>query len=46
MQLETMGAQFEFLSYGDKETFYGANVTATPQHHLLYGGLLWIPNRG
>jgi phosphoribosyl 1,2-cyclic phosphodiesterase len=38
IQLETMGAQFEFLSYGDNETFYGANVTAMPQHHLFTGG--------
>ena len=36
--LETMGAQFEFLSYGDKETLYEANVTVTPQHHLFWGG--------
>jgi phosphoribosyl 1,2-cyclic phosphodiesterase len=38
IRLETMGAQFEFLSYGDKETIYGANVTVTPQHHLFKGG--------
>jgi phosphoribosyl 1,2-cyclic phosphodiesterase len=36
--LEAMGAQFEFLTYGDKETFYGANVTATPQYHKFMGG--------
>lgn len=36
--LDTMGAQFEFLSYGDKETLYEANVTVTPQHHLFWGG--------
>jgi phosphoribosyl 1,2-cyclic phosphodiesterase len=38
LRLEAMGAQFEFLSYGDKETIYGANVTVTPQHHLFAGG--------
>ena len=38
IDLETMGAEFEFLSYGDKETIYGANVTAIPQHHIFIGG--------
>ena len=38
IELDNMGAQFEFLTYGDKETFYGANVTATPQHHMYMGG--------
>ena len=38
VELEAMGAQFEFLTYGDKETIYGANVTVTPQHHLFLGG--------
>ena len=38
LRLEAMGAQFEFLSYGDKEAIYGANVTVTPQHHLFVGG--------
>ena len=27
VDLETMGAHFEFLTYGDKETIYGATVT-------------------
>ena len=36
--LDAMGAQFEFLSYGDEETFYGAKVTAVPQHHKIPGG--------
>ena len=36
--LDNMGAQFEFLSGRDKETFYGAKVTATPQHHKFRGG--------
>jgi phosphoribosyl 1,2-cyclic phosphodiesterase len=36
--LDTMGANFEFLTYGDKESFYGALVTAAPQYHLQEGG--------
>ena len=38
VKLDSMGAQFEFLSYGDKETFYDAKVTAAPQHHKFAGG--------
>jgi phosphoribosyl 1,2-cyclic phosphodiesterase len=38
VELDTMGAQFEFLAYGDKETFYGANVTAAAQYHKFRGG--------
>ena len=38
VELDAMGAQFEFLTYGDKETFYGANVTAIPQYHKYIGG--------
>ena len=38
VELTAMGAQFEFLSLGDKETFYGATVTATPQFHKMRGG--------
>ena len=33
-----MGAQFEFLTHGDMETFYGAKVTVAPQHHKFNGG--------
>ncbi|MEP7142051.1 MAG: MBL fold metallo-hydrolase [Ferruginibacter sp.] len=36
--LDTMSAQFEFLTYGDRETFYGADVTAAPQYHKFSGG--------
>jgi len=36
--LETMGAHFEFITYGDKEKLFGAVVTAAPQHHLSVGG--------
>jgi phosphoribosyl 1,2-cyclic phosphodiesterase len=38
VRLEAMGAQFDFLSLGDKATFYGAVVTAAPQHHKFPGG--------
>jgi phosphoribosyl 1,2-cyclic phosphodiesterase len=36
--LDMMGAQFEFLTYGDKEQLFGAWVTAMPQHHIYPGG--------
>jgi phosphoribosyl 1,2-cyclic phosphodiesterase len=36
--LETMGAHFEFLTYGDKETFFGAIVKTVAQNHLYVGG--------
>jgi len=38
VQLDAMGARFEFLTYGDKKTFYGATVTAAPQFHKYLGG--------
>jgi phosphoribosyl 1,2-cyclic phosphodiesterase len=38
VKLDAMGAQFEFLSLGDKETFYGATVTVIPQYHKIPGG--------
>jgi phosphoribosyl 1,2-cyclic phosphodiesterase len=38
VELNAMGAQFEFLSLGDKETFYGATVTVMPQYHKMPGG--------
>jgi phosphoribosyl 1,2-cyclic phosphodiesterase len=38
VELDAMGAQFEFLSYEDKETFYAAKVIAAPQHHKFVGG--------
>jgi phosphoribosyl 1,2-cyclic phosphodiesterase len=38
VSLESMGATFDFLSHGDEETFYGAKVTAAPQHHKVPGG--------
>jgi len=36
--LERMGANFEFVTYGENETIFGASVKATPQHHLYFGG--------
>jgi phosphoribosyl 1,2-cyclic phosphodiesterase len=36
--LSKMGAQFEFYSYGDKETIYGAKVTSVAQYHKYRGG--------
>lgn len=38
VKLETMGAHFEFLTYGEKETLYGAIVTTVAQHHKYVGG--------
>ena len=38
VELDTMGAQFEFLTVGDKETFYGATVKCIPQYHMFPGG--------
>jgi phosphoribosyl 1,2-cyclic phosphodiesterase len=36
--LETMGANFEFITYGDKEQLYGATILSLPQHHLVPSG--------
>ncbi len=38
IQMEKMGAQFEFLSYGDKEVIQGARVTSIPQFHKQSAG--------
>ncbi len=38
VQLDAMGAQFEFLSLRDKEIFFGATVTSVPQYHIYRGG--------
>lgn len=38
VHLDAMGAQFEFLTYGDKETLFGADVTTVAQHHRHAGG--------
>lgn len=38
IQMDTMGAKFEFFSYGDKETIYGANVKSIAQYHKYMGG--------
>ena len=38
IQMETMGAEFEFYAYGEQETIYGAHVRSIPQHHKHIGG--------
>ena len=38
VQMDAMGAHFEFYSYGEKETIYGAHVTSIPQFHKFRGG--------
>ncbi|MEO8853040.1 MAG: MBL fold metallo-hydrolase [Ginsengibacter sp.] len=38
IQMEKMGAQFEFFSYGDKEVIKGAKVSSFPQFHKQTGG--------
>jgi len=38
VQLDTMGAQFQFFNFGNKEIFYGVTTTAVPQHHKYPGG--------
>lgn len=38
IQLDMMGAQFEFYTYGDKETIYGAHVKSIAQYHMYKGG--------
>jgi len=38
IRIDAMGAEFEFLTYGGKETIHGATVKAVAQHHLYSGG--------
>ncbi len=38
IQMDTMGAQFEFYSYGDTEIIQGAHVKSIPQYHKYLGG--------
>jgi phosphoribosyl 1,2-cyclic phosphodiesterase len=38
IRMDTMGARFEFLAYGDKKTIFGANVKSIPQSHVYPGG--------
>ncbi len=38
VQLDALGAQFQFFNMGNKETFYGVTATASPQHHSFPGG--------
>lgn len=36
--LDSMGAQFEFYTYGEEEVVYGANLKSIAQHHVYDGG--------
>jgi phosphoribosyl 1,2-cyclic phosphodiesterase len=36
--LDSMGAEFEFYTYGEEENIYGANLKSIPQHHIYPGG--------
>ena len=38
IRMDTMGARFEFLAYGDKQTIFGASVKSIPQSHVYPGG--------
>lgn len=38
VQLDAMGAQFEFFTYGNQETIYGAKLKSIPQFHKYPGG--------
>ncbi len=38
VQLDKMGAKFEFFHYGIKETIYGAKLKAVAQYHKFRGG--------
>ena len=38
IQMEKMGAQFEFFSFSDKEVIEGAHITSIPQFHKQSGG--------
>ncbi len=38
IQLDSMGAEFEFYAYGDEENIYGANLKSVPQYHKHDGG--------
>jgi phosphoribosyl 1,2-cyclic phosphodiesterase len=38
VQLDSMGAEFQFLNMGNKVTVLGVTTTAVPQHHNYRGG--------
>lgn len=38
VQLDNMGARFQFHAYGAEENIYGAHLLAIPQHHQTLGG--------
>ena len=44
VQLDALGAQFQFFNMGDRETFYGVTTTAAPQHHSFPGGSYGLRN--
>ena len=44
VQLDSMGAEFQFINMGNKETYYGVTTTAVPQHHQYPGGSYGLRN--
>jgi len=38
VELDSMGAHFEFLSFEDSEELYGSRIIAVPQYHKYPGG--------
>lgn len=38
VELDKMGAQFEFFNYGTDEIIHGASIKAVEQHHISKGG--------
>lgn len=44
VQLDAMGARFQFLNMGNKETYYGVTTIAVPQHHQYAGGSYGLRN--
>lgn len=44
VQLESMGAQFQYFNFGNKQTYYGVTTTAVPQHHQYPGGSYGLRN--
>ncbi len=44
VQLESMGAQFQYFNFGNKQTYYGVTTYAAPQHHQYPGGSYGLRN--
>jgi phosphoribosyl 1,2-cyclic phosphodiesterase len=38
IKIKAMGAHFEFLTYGDEETIFGAMIKTVAQRHIYVGG--------